>query len=118
MPAAERRLPIIHHAGKWWTPEDILRQVETCPTCPLSIELQRLLEVRALGQDVGIHELAKARLLELLRVQPVQLVTYTLGLPKVITSEQLKREVETEGFLGSSLIRIQERRAAELLSKY
>lgn len=117
MPATERMLPIIHHAGRWWTPEDILREVETCPTCPLSLELQGMLEIRALGQDVTVHEVAKRRLLELLRLQPIEVVTYTLDIP-VITTEQLRRDIETEGMLGASLIRVQERRVAELISTF
>ena len=118
MPAVERVLPIVYHAGRWWTPEDILRQVESCPTCPLSLELIGMLEFRALGRGVTVKQLAKMRLLELLRLQPVNLVTYTLGIPTVITPEQLKRDIETEGTLGASLIRVQERRVAELLSAF
>jgi hypothetical protein len=118
MPATERLLPIMHHAGRWWTPNDILQQVQGCPSCPLSLELQRMLEIRALGQDVSVREVAKARLYELLRIQPVEIRTWTLGLPEVITSEKLRRDIETEGTLGSSLINIQERRLVELMSRF
>jgi hypothetical protein len=39
-------------------------------------------------------------------------------MPSVLSAEQLKREIETEGTLGSSLINIEKRRIVELLSRF
>jgi hypothetical protein len=82
------------------------------------MELQRMLEMRALGQNTDITALAKERLLRLLEMQPVQIITMALGMPAVLSAEQLKREIETEGTLGSSLISIEKRRVVELLSRF
>jgi hypothetical protein len=118
MPATARKLPLIHHAGRYWTPEEILEEVSRCPTCPLAMELQRMLEMRALGQNTDITALAKERLLRLLEMQPVQIITMALGMPAVLSAEQLRREIETEGRSDLALINIEKRRIVELISRF
>jgi hypothetical protein len=118
MPATDRKLPLIYLEGRWWTPEDILRQVETCPSCPTSLQLLRLLEMRSLGVGVDIHELAKTRLIMALDIEPVVAETWWLDGPTILTPEAVKRDIKTEGFLGSSLIQIEERWIKGLLEKY
>jgi len=118
LPATSRNLPILHHNDRWWTPNEILQTIETCPTCPDSIELQRLLDMRMFGQDITPRELAKTRLLKALQMHPtVRFQTYTLGMP-TITAEMLKREIQMETPIGEEFIKIEIGRVAREMSLY
>jgi len=114
LPAAERDLPIINYAGRYWTPNEILREVEM--GTKTGEELQRMLEHRALGQ-VNVRELAKRRLLKLLEKYPVEVRTLSLRRP-VIGPEELRREIETERDLGRSLIDIEIGKITQTIGKY
>jgi len=114
LPAAERDLPVINYAGRDWTPNEILREVER--GTKIGKELQRMLEHRALGQ-VNVRELAKRRLLKLLEKYPVEIRTLSLKRP-VIRPEELKREIETEGALGRSLIDVEIGKIIQTIGKY
>jgi len=114
LPAVERDLPVINYAGRDWTPNAILREVEA--GTPTGRELQRRLEHRVIGQ-VNIRALAKRRLLKLLEKYPVEARTLSLKRP-VIRPEELKREIETEGALGRSLIDVEIGKITQTLGKY
>jgi len=114
LPAVERDLPVINYAGRDWTPNEILREVERGTR--IGEELQRRLEHRALGQ-VNVRELAKRRLLKLLEKYPVEIRTLTLKRP-VIGPEELRREIETEGVLGRSLIDVEIGKITQTIGKY
>jgi hypothetical protein len=117
LPAASRNLPIVHVDGRYWTPNEILRQIETCPNCATSIRLQTALETRHLGQGTNIWELAKERLLKALQLYPAVIYTYTLGKP-IITPQELKQEIALETAFGVSLIEMETRRVQRELALY
>jgi len=103
LPAYDRKLPLVIVDGREYTPNQIYDEVRRGTR--LGEKLQRSVELGAAGLTNGakIWELAKKRLITKLREIPVTVKTYLLGKPE-ITSEEMIRDIETEGFFGKSLI--------------
>jgi len=101
IPKVERDAPIIRYRGKYWTPDEILREVEA--GTPTGRELQKMLEMRAYG-FVDLRELAKVRLLRKLELVPVRVSIWAIGMPPELSAKDLKKSIEVEDFLGKSLI--------------
>jgi hypothetical protein len=118
LPAADRDLPIIVHGGKAWTPNEILTQIRTCPTCSTSQALQAFLEARAFGQEANPWQLAKQRLIQRMQKTPVIRHVLVLGMPTTITPEQFIREVTLETPLGQSFIHSELQRMHLLLQSF
>jgi hypothetical protein len=122
LPATSRDLPILYAEGRYWTPNEILRQIESCPVCPTSSNLQRLLETRGYGGQYGqygmeLWQIAKQRLLKALEQYPVLLYSYSLVKP-VMTTADLKREITAETPTGVRLIELETRRMQRELMLY
>jgi hypothetical protein len=107
LPATSRDLPILYAEGRYWTPNEILRQIESNPNHPTSITLQNLLEAHHQGYgqygEADLWQLAKQRLLKALQTYPVIFRTYSLIRP-TITGAELKQEIQLETPLGISFI--------------
>jgi hypothetical protein len=110
LPALDRDLPIIVHNGKSWTPNEILNQIKSCPTCSLSQALQSFVEAGSFGQEANPWELAKQRLTKMFQLSPVLLHTYVLGAPKTLGPESIIKQIQEETPLGQSLIQAEMQR--------
>jgi hypothetical protein len=103
------------HGGKAWTPNEILTQIRTCPTCSTSQALQAFLEARAFGQEANPWELAKQRLIKMIQLAPTIKHVLILGRPTTITPEQMLTEITLETPLGQSFIHAELQRMHLLL---
>jgi len=115
LPALARELPILWHAGRDWTPLQILEEARKAT--PLAEELQHRLEIRALG-SIDVWQLAKKRLIKAMELQPVRIYRLFYGQPKVIEPERFKREIEAETPWAKSLISIELARMMEQVNLY
>jgi hypothetical protein len=116
LPAESRTLPIIEHAGKYWSPNEILTQIQSCPNCSLSQALQAMLEQRlhALSPYATQHEIAKTRLI----IHYTRTTGYYRTLAGTISTAQLAQEVANETPLGQSFIQIEMQRMREQLEMF
>lgn len=87
----EKRLPILYREGMFYT-------LEQLKGLSLSVEINKMSE-----QELLI--LSEKRLLILFEEKPVEVsILAPLGLPQKLTSENLKKSVETRDILGKSLL--------------
>jgi hypothetical protein len=116
LPAEARALPILEHAGRYWSPNEILAQIQSCPNCSLSQALQAMLEQRlhALSPYATQYEIAKTRLIIHYARTPVVYETLTGR----VTSAQLAQEVANETPLGQQLIQLEMQRMREQLEMF
>jgi len=115
LPAIDRDLPIIVHGGKAWTPNEILNQIRSCPTCQTSQALQAFIEARSFGQEANPWQLAKQRLIKMIQLAPTIKHMLILGRPTTITPEQMLTEITLETPLGQSFIQAEMQRMHLLL---
>jgi hypothetical protein len=117
LPAEARTLPIIEHAGRYWSPNEILTQIQSCPNCSLSQALQAMLEQRlhALSPYATQYEIAKTRTDNPLH-EATQDTIVTIG--GTITASQLAQEVANETPLGQQLIQIEMQRMRQQLEMF
>ena len=116
LPADSRTLPIIEHAGRFWSPNEILAQIQSCPNCSLSQTLQAMLEQRlyTLSPYATQYEIAKSRLIIYFTRTP----GYFETLGGRISTAQLAKEVANETPLGQAWIKIEMQRMREHLEMY
>jgi hypothetical protein len=116
LPAESRTLPILEHAGKYWSPNEILAQIQSCPNCSLSQALQSMLENRlhALSPYATQHEIAKTRLI----IHYTSTPGYYQTLAGTMSTAQLVQEVANETPLGQSFIQIEMQRMREQLEMF
>jgi hypothetical protein len=115
LPALDRDLPIITHEGKTWTPNEILNQIRSCPTCQTSLALQAFIEARSFGQEANPWELAKQRIIKMFQLRPALIHTYILGAPATLTPETVIKHIQEETPLGQSLINAEMQRMMLLI---
>lgn len=113
LPALDRDLPIIVHGGRTWTPNEILNQIKTCPTCPTSQALQAFIEARSFGQEANPWQLAKQRLIKMFQLRPA--IIHVLGIPGKLSPQTIISQVEQETPFGQSLIQAEMQRMHLLL---
>jgi hypothetical protein len=116
LPAEARTLPILEHAGRYWSPNEILTQIQSCPNCSLSQALQAMLEQKlyALSPYATQTEIAKTRLIIHFTKYPGYVQTLTGRIPIA----QLAQEVANETPLGQQLIQIEMQRMREQLEMF
>lgn len=117
LPAIDRDLPIIEYQGKLWTPNEILRQIESNPEDPVSKALQSMLEKRMFGASGNAWKIAKTRLIELIQKQPTVWYLYSIEKP-ILTAEERKREIMEETPFGRKLIELELRRLQRQVMKF
>jgi F420-0:gamma-glutamyl ligase-like protein len=119
LPAEARTLPILEHAGRYWSPNEILTQIQSCPNCSLSQALQAMLEQKlyALSPYATQTEIAKSRLIIHFTRTPGYYLTFSPEKPQISTRE-LAEEVAKETPLGQKLIQIEMQRMREQLEMF
>jgi hypothetical protein len=116
LPAEARALPILEYAGRYWSPNEILAQIQSCPNCSLSQALQAMLEQRlhALSPYATQYEIAKTRLI----IHFARTPGYWRTLAGTISTAQLAQEVANETPLGQQLIQLEMQRMREQLEMF
>ena len=117
LPAVDRDLPIIEYRGKLWTPNEILRQIESNPEDPVSKALQSMLEKRMFGASGNAWKIAKTRLIELIQKHPTVWYLYSIEKP-ILTAEERKKEIMEETPFGRKLIELELRRLQRQVMKF
>jgi hypothetical protein len=116
LPALDRDLPIIVHGGRTWTPNEILNQIKTCPTCQTSQALQAFIEARSFGQEANPWQLAKQRLIKMFQLRPA--IIHVLGIPGKLSPQTIISQVEQETPFGQSLIQAEMQRMTLILQGF
>lgn len=101
IPPIHRDLPLIFYKGKYWTPKEILNEVRKGTR--LGEELQRMIEARKFTDAKTLKEIAKKRLLEIIKGLPESYGVASFS-GKVYTKEDLIKLVEEEKDFGKILI--------------
>jgi hypothetical protein len=114
VPATDRDLPLLIADGYAYTPRQALEEVRR--NTPTGARLQALIESGRYGTTPQEEaELAKRRLVEILRKYPPgKPVVGTLG-GKAYTPEELIREIESETETGRRLIEAEKSRMQKLV---
>jgi len=101
IPPAERDLPLVPFEGKVYTPNQVLRLVES--GSPVGEEIQKRLEARKFTTKEELERIAKMRLLSIIRSLPPGMGLGTFS-GKVYTKEELEKLVEEGKGIGKYLI--------------
>jgi len=101
IPPAERHLPLVILDGKAYSPERVLREVEA--GTELGRRLQAKLETGQFTTEAELKQLAKIRLLEILKYLPPEYGVASFS-GRFLTKEDLIKMIEQEKDLGKELI--------------
>jgi uncharacterized NAD-dependent epimerase/dehydratase family protein len=119
MQKTETLLPIITHEGRDLTPLEIKEEIERAT--PRGKAIYSALEKRQfhllVGDEHSLWNLAKRRVLKLIDICPVTIRTLNIYFP-IITPEQLRRDVEMEGHVGKTFIKLHVKRIKQLLERF
>lgn len=114
----ERNLPLIIHEGEYYSPKDVLREVES--NTALGADLQKVLDagrisVTATGEQV--EELAVERLITLHTEKPATLYSLSIKHP-VVTSEEMIEEIRKRTELGLEEINAEIKHMRDIIKYY
>ena len=133
LPPRERTKPIIYFKGKYWTPEEILKEVEK--GSKLGEELQKFLELIAGvlpysslgGSSVNLESMfknvAKKRLIERLKAYMKMFgdvpILYAIDLKRItVKPSELIKMIEEERGIGREVLEIEKTKILNLLRLY